>query len=448
MENNPTEVFDRVPDYDQRAASDGHFPSKLFVEVTTNCNLRCGMCVKQSSDGGIVEGDMQPEIFERLAPAFPHLKALILNGIGESLLHPHLEAYISKARRLMPESAWIGFQTNGMLLDESRAGALLDAGLDRVCLSLDSVSGEGFRSIRDGGEIRIMESAFAALKRARADYPQRDFRIGIEFVLMKHNLGELPEALAWAADRGAAFAIVTQLLPYTRSQVNEAAYDTNTTGAIEVYEYWKSKAAAEGADIGRYFEVFMKVGKTGGDKQIVGFVEQMKNDARSRGITVQLEKLLLRDNEWFDRVDRVFDEARRISKERGLDITLPGTAPRNTRKCEFVEGDSAFVSWEVDVHPCYFLWHRYRCYIGGWQKSVRPRTFGNLRGSDIREIWNSRDLRAFRKDVLGYRFPFCYDCSLALCDYVSEEDSEQDCYVENVPCGACLWCTGLFHCLQ
>jgi len=49
--------------------------------------------------------------------------------------------------------------------------------------------------------------------------------------------------------------------------------------------------------------------------------------------------------------------------------------------------------------------------------------------------------------VLGYRFPFCFDCGFALCDYVAEEDFEQDCYLEQVPCGACLWCTGLFHCL-
>ena len=66
-------------------------PAKLFVEVTTRCNLQCGMCVKQNGTGGIPEGSMSPETFERLAPAFPHLDSLVLNGIGEPLLHPHLE---------------------------------------------------------------------------------------------------------------------------------------------------------------------------------------------------------------------------------------------------------------------------------------------------------------------------------------------------------------------
>ena len=67
-------------------------PTKLFVEVTTLCNLLCGMCVKQNGTGGIAEGSMSAETFEQLAPAFPHLDTLILNGIGEPLLNPHLES--------------------------------------------------------------------------------------------------------------------------------------------------------------------------------------------------------------------------------------------------------------------------------------------------------------------------------------------------------------------
>jgi hypothetical protein len=51
-------------------------PAKLFVEVTTLCNLQCGMCVKQNGTGGVPEGSMSRSTFERLAPAFPHLDTL------------------------------------------------------------------------------------------------------------------------------------------------------------------------------------------------------------------------------------------------------------------------------------------------------------------------------------------------------------------------------------
>jgi putative metalloenzyme radical SAM/SPASM domain maturase len=406
------------------------------------------MCVKQNGIGGIPEGSMSPEIFERLSPAFPHLDSLVLNGIGEPLLHPQLEKFISRAKLLLPEHAWVGFQSNGMAFDDQRAASLVNAGLDRICLSLDTVSDNSFRSIRSGGEMKGIVAAFASLNRARSMPRGRDLKIGIEFVLRRDNLAELPDAIHWAGRAGASFAIVTQLLPYQRGLVAQTAYDTNSTAAIAIYDQQRTKALQEGLDIQRYLDVFMKVDRTREEDRIVGFVGQMRNDAEAQGITLHVDRLLKRDEEWFADAARVFDEARRAAQEGGVDLTLPGMAPRNTRKCEFVEGDSAFVSWDGNVHPCYFLWHRYACYVGGIEKRVKPWVFGNLRDRDIIAIWKDADARLFRERVLEYKFPFCYDCGFVLCDYAGEADFEQDCYIERVPCGSCLWCTGLFHCLQ
>ena len=423
-------------------------PSKLFVELTTRCNLQCGMCVKQNGTGGITEGSMSLETFESLAPAFPYLDSLVLNGIGESLLHPQLETFIGRARALLPEHAWIGFQSNGMALTEQRAASLADAGLDRICLSLDTVSPDSFRAIRSGGEMQGIETAFTSLKKARSRSRGRDLRVGIEFVLMRNNIAGLPEAIGWAGREGASFAIVTQLLPYHKDLASQAAYDTNTTGAIAVYERWRTRALQEGLDIRRYLDTLTKVGRTPEEERIVSLVEQMQEDAEAQGITLHMDRLLRRDDGWLASAEGVFDEARQAAREHGIDLTLPGMAPRNTRKCEFVEGDSAFVAWDGNVHPCYFLWHRYSCYVGGVEKKVKPWVQGSLADRDILAIWNDADSRTFRERVLGYKFPFCFDCGFALCDYVGEEEFEQDCYIEQVPCGACLWCTGLFHCLQ
>ncbi len=423
-------------------------PAKLFVEVTTRCNLQCGMCVKQNGTGGISEGSMSAETFERLVPAFPHLDTLVLNGIGEPLLHPHLETFIARARSLLPEAASIGFQSNGMALTDERAVSLVEAGLDRICLSLDTVSDDSFRSIRSGGEMQGIVAAFESLNKARSRRGGRGLSIGIEFVLMRDNLADLPSAVRWAGRSGASFAIVTQLMPYQKDLVAQAAYDTNTTAAIAIYERWKAMALQEGLDIRRYPDTLTKVARTPQEERIEQLVEQMRKDAEEQGITLHVDRLLRRDEEWLASAERILDEARRVAREEGVELTLPGMAPRNTRKCEFVEGDSAFVSWDGNVHPCYFLWHRYDCHVGGVTKRVKPWVLGNLRDRDVLAIWNDAASRSFRERVLGYKFPFCFDCGFALCDYVSEEEFEQDCYIEPVPCGACLWCTGLFHCLQ
>ena len=73
-------------------------PSKLFVETTTRCNFNCEMCIKHAPASEIREGDLSLATFAALEPAFPHLEALILSGIGEPLLHPHLERFIRQAK--------------------------------------------------------------------------------------------------------------------------------------------------------------------------------------------------------------------------------------------------------------------------------------------------------------------------------------------------------------
>lgn len=423
-------------------------PGKLFVEVTSSCNLRCSMCAKHSADSAITEGTMSRATFAMLEPAFPLLESLVLNGIGEPLLHPYLEEFIRKAKSSMPSGSWVGFQTNGMLLDEARAESLSGAGLDRICLSMDAASDGSFRTIRKGGEIRNIEAAFSALNRAKGRGGRHDLAVGIEFVLRRDNTEELPAAVAWAAKQGAAFVIVTQLLPYSRELVSQTAYDTNTAGAVAIYEDWKDRAAAEGLDIRGYLDIFRKFSRTSDDLKIIRLVDQMRKDAGSQGVALHLERLFSRDETWFRRVDRIFEEVKTIAEEKKIDVILPGTAPRNRRRCDFTEANGAFVSWDGKVHPCYFLWHRCNCYAGGWEKRIKPWVFGSLRENNIIDIWNNRDYASFRKSVLSYNFPFCFDCGFALCDYVADDEFLQDCYVSTVPCGACLWCTGLFHCLQ
>ena len=427
---------------------DTPYPSKLFVEVTTKCNLKCGMCVKSKPTGDIREGNLPSELFRNLEPAFPHLDVLILNGIGEPLLHPDLEEFIKRAKDLLSEGAWVGFQSNGMLLNEERAFSLIDAGLDRICLSIDSITHDNFRRIREGGDVGDIERAFTSMSVAKASRGTHRPEVGIEFVLMKDNLFELPETIRWASRHGATFAIVTQLLPYDKPTSQQSVYDTNTFGAISVFNQWKEKAGSEGVDILRYFDAFMKFFKNSYEVRLCNFVERMKSDAHYQNIALHLERLYDRDEEWFRKVGEVFEKTRQIADHEGIEIILPEMAPKNNRRCEFVESMSAFVSWDGNVHPCYFLWHRYACYIGGLEKLVKPWVFGNLAEKDILDIWRSDEFRSFRKSVLLYEFPFCFDCGFALCDYAQGEDFIQDCYTIKVPCGACLWCTGLFHCLQ
>ena len=271
------------------------YPSKLFVEVTSRCNLRCAMCVKQTEGCSIDEGDMALATFKALTPALGNIESLILNGVGEPLLHPRLELFIEKAKTRMDEDAWIGFQTNGLLLDETRALSLAVAGLDRICLSMDSTRPETFRNLRSGGELDNVDRAFSALGAAKARSGRKDLKIGVEFVLRRDNMGELPGALEWAARRGASFAIITHMISYEADMSADVAYDQNTDAAVQHLAAWREKAARMGIAIDDYFKVRWKYVKTVEEQRIVDFVDEMTAVAADRGIFFHLRQLYERD---------------------------------------------------------------------------------------------------------------------------------------------------------
>ena len=422
-------------------------PSKLFVETTTRCNLGCFMCVKQTCDHAILEGDMSLACFAALEPAFPGLDALVLNGVGEPLLNPNLDLFVRRARALMPKESWIGFQSNGLLLSEGRAISLLEAGLDKICLSIDSVSPETFRKVRDGGELDDVSDAFSALASAKVRTGRTDFKVGVEFVVMQGNLQELPAALTWAASRGASFALVTHVLPYDARHAVEAVYGNCTDEAVSFFSIWKAEAERQGLDLYRYFELASRYSKSAEDIRLVNFVDAMKKEAEANNIFLDLKKLLNLDHGQNDEVAAVFEQARQVAERLGMDLKLPGVLLKETRSCGFVEDGGAFVSWNGSVSPCYFLWHRYRCFASGWDQQVQAKVFGNVNLKGILDIWNDQPFRAFREGVVAYDYPHCASCNLAPCDYVQTEAFEQDCHIREVPCGACLWCTGIFQCL-
>ena len=424
------------------------YPSGLFVELTTRCNLGCIMCVKQTRGCGISEGDMSPATFALLAPAFPHLEALVLNGVGEPLIHPGLEEFIRLAKDSMPAEGWVGFQSNGLLLTGRRAFSLVEAGLDKICLSVDAASPEMFRNVRDGGELSAIERAFTALTAAKKRLNRPELQVGIEFVAMRSNIGELPATLRWASAHGASFAIVTHVLPYDEPHLDEAAYDTCTDGAIKLFNRCKTEAENQGLDILDYFEARWKFTKNPAEQKIIDLVEAMKSEAEKRDIFIDMKKLLSMDTGKFEEVRGLFAQAQAVADEVGLDLRLPEITPSEKRHCNFIEEGSAFVTWEGNVSPCYFLWHRYLCYASGWAQQVQPKVFGNLAERGILDIWNDPAFRSFRENVCAYDFPVCSSCTLAPCDYVQTEEFEQDCHIGNTPCGSCLWCMGVFQCLR
>jgi putative metalloenzyme radical SAM/SPASM domain maturase len=420
-------------------------PSRLFVEVTSRCNLRCPMCVKQSGLEDALEGDMASETFEALSPAFPHLQALILNGIGEPLMHPRLEECIRAGKRSMPAGSWVGFQTNGHLLDKARGISLLEAGLDRIFLSVDATSPELFRTVRGGGSLGHIERALDALSAAKNVHPGARLEVGAEFVIMRDNMRELPAIVAWLAARGVTRLIVSHILPFGAALADQPVFGINTESAEHFYKEWSARARQEGIDLTQYFKVLWKYTKSAEEFRLVEFVKKMSAQALQIDIPFHIGNLM--SGEDLSLAESVFHKAEAAAADVGLRLILPSLRPLGDNTCFGVKQGGAFIAWDGRVSPCHFLWRSFSCHLYGRKKQVSHRFFGDVSRNSMMEIWNNPAYKAFRTDVLRRRYPHCPGCNVYPCEDIDKADFEFDCYGETVPCGDCLWSMGLLQCM-
>ncbi len=126
-------------------------PFAVTVDVTSRCNLRCLGCsthspyINRRTASNSLPEDLDIDLFERLCRELQEMgtHTLVLCGDGEPLLHRQLLHIIRMAKRS-------GFRTvlltNGTLIDETKARALVETGIDLVRISLWAATAEDYKS--------------------------------------------------------------------------------------------------------------------------------------------------------------------------------------------------------------------------------------------------------------------------------------------------------------
>jgi len=416
------------------------YPSTLFVETTTRCNLSCVECRKQRPDGlSWRDGDLDLATFKSLEGALCNLDALVLNGVGEPLLNNHLEQFVKRAKRIMPSDGWVGFRSNGILLTNMRAISLLDAGLDRICLSMEGADVATAGTVRSANQLMDLEWALKALASAKAICCRPDAEVGVEYVVERDNLEELPAALEWAAARGASFAIVSALTGFADPRDERLPSAGCTGDALALYLVWKREAEAQGLDITRYFEILWKSQKTAAEHRLINLVAALKGEALQRGIVLDLKGLFARDCRHQEESFSVLERAQEVARRTGLELRLPEAVTPQKRGCASLEQGGAFISWDGTMLPCYRLWNQCRP-VAGASPVAPPLVFGNILEEDILEIWNSAPFRSYRETALALEEPDGFLCNAAC----AEDDDPAHLW----ECNNCLWNSGVFSCLD
>jgi pyruvate-formate lyase-activating enzyme len=104
------------------------------LEVTNRCNLACTFCPTADGRMARAKGFMSPDLFRRALDGAGRLEFALLFQWGEPLLHPR---FFDLAKEARARGVRTLVTTNGTLLDERRIAGLLEAGVDRVTVSVD-----------------------------------------------------------------------------------------------------------------------------------------------------------------------------------------------------------------------------------------------------------------------------------------------------------------------
>lgn len=203
--------------------------TSLRISVTSDCNLNCFYCHRE----GCLEGSHQMSANEigkivKLATEFGIRKVKLTGG------EPLLRSDIVEIVGAVAESPIVdvSLSTNGTLLAKT-AQELVDAGLNRINISLDTLDPETYAFITGK---RLLENVLAGVDAAVS--------VGLEpvklnmVVLAGINDREIEHMIAYAAERGA----ILQLIELLRVPSNERIFDRHHRKLKDVEKELRKRA--------------------------------------------------------------------------------------------------------------------------------------------------------------------------------------------------------------
>lgn len=370
--------------------------AKVYIEPTNRCNLQCVTCIRNSWDEPL--GEMKPAVFDRIVEGIrllPSPPDVLFGGLGEPLAHPDI---VDMVRRISSLGSSVELITNGTLLSASLSKRLIDAGLNRLWVSLDGATPESYKDVRLGAALPEVLSNLAEFRRARwaKHYPvaldlHLTPRLGIVFVAMKRNIADLPAVFRLASSSGAFCFMVTNVLSYTPEMQEEILYSRSLTDVIYTTSPWLGPLDLPKIDVNPTTrEAFYQAMRSGHSLSIAG-----------------------------------------------------GSLGERNNRCPFLEKGALAIRWDGDVSPCLALLHKHKEYLYRYERALKSHAVGSVLEKRLGDIWSEPEYVAFRKRLQEFKFSPCTLCGG--CDYF--ESNEEDCIGSPFPtCGGCLWAQGVIQC--
>ena len=363
--------------------------NKIYVEPTLYCNLDCRTCIRHVWEEQL--GLMTAATFDRILQNIRSLEprpSIFFGGLGEPLFHQDITDWIAQAKGL---GAAVELITNGTLLTEEMARALVASGLDNLWISIDGATPDSFADVRLGAQLPHIIENVMRLNRLRKGGHFAKPEIDIAFVAMKRNIDELPELLKLARRLSARQVKVSNVLPYTAELRGEILY-------------------AQGFRDPTYMP------------------------------SPRIPRLSLPKLEFDELTSAPLVKA----LHSGYNVSLAGNNLGGANDvCNFIESGSISIGWDGSVAPCLPMLHTHTHFYKAWQHQVKQHILGNINDCNLLDLWLDPEYVQYRERVHSFAFAPCTACGG--CEML--ETNEEDCLGNTFPsCGCCLWAQGLLQC--
>ena len=177
----------------------------LRLSVTDRCDLRCVYCMAKNMTFLPRQQVLTLEELQRLATVFVSqgVRKIRLTG-GEPLIRPGI-VELCRHIAALPGLRELVMTSNGTQLGRL-ARPLVEAGVKRMNISLDSLDPERFRAITRNGDLRQVLDGIEAARDAGFE------RVKLNCVVMKgRNFDEVPALVQYAIDQGIDISFIEEM---------------------------------------------------------------------------------------------------------------------------------------------------------------------------------------------------------------------------------------------
>lgn len=196
------------------------YPQKLYIEPSSACNLKCKMCFRNSwidEESAMMSDSVWLSVKNSLNE-LRRINTVMFAGMGEPLTHPRIFEMLADVSRISIRTELL---TNASLLVPKTADRLTASGLNGLWVSVDGFSRESYEKIQIGSRYDLIYNNLRYFSKHR-----KKCSLGITFVIMKENKGELCRINDFADKIGADEINLSYAIPSVPVKEKDTLYDS------------------------------------------------------------------------------------------------------------------------------------------------------------------------------------------------------------------------------